>query len=260
MVFDRRQGKVAPGGERLAGAAPNGLDLAQTGRPPEREDASMSIVFASRTDAARQLASALAKFRGRNPLVLAIPRGAVAMGRVLADELEGEIDVVLVRKLRSPQSAEFAVGAIDETGWAYVADYAASAGADDAYLAREKQDQLELLRKRRALYTPARPPIDPTGRVVIVVDDGLATGATMIAALHAVAVEAARAPRRAPCRSPPPDSLERVPALRRRGRLPRGAGGVLRGRPVLPPVRTGGGRRSGRSPRARAESARGVRR
>jgi predicted phosphoribosyltransferase len=145
----------------------------------------MSIVFASRTDAAHKLAKALAKFHGRNPLVLAIPRGAVEMGRVLADALEGEIDVVLVRKLRSPQSAEFAVGAIDETGWANVADYAASAGADDAYLAHEKRDQLELLRKRRALYTPARPPIDPKGRVVIVVDDGLATGLTMIAALRA---------------------------------------------------------------------------
>jgi len=169
----------------------------------------VSTVFASRIDAARRLAKALGRFRGRNPLVLAIPRGAVEMGRVLADELGGELDVVLVRKLRSPDSDEFAVGAIDETGWAYVADHAAGCGADPAYLAREKERQLELLRRRRALYTPARPPVDLEGRVVIVVDDGLATGATMIAALHAAR---AKRPERLVCAVPvaAPDSLERV--------------------------------------------------
>jgi len=169
----------------------------------------MSAVFASRTDAARRPAKAPGRFPGRNPLVLAIPRGAVAMARVLADELDGEIDVVLVRKLRSPESAEFAVGAIDESGWVYVADYAPGYGADEAYLAREKAGQLELLRRRRALYTPARPPIDPRGRIAIVVDDGLATGATMIAALHAVR---AKQPERLVCAVPvaAPDSLERV--------------------------------------------------
>jgi predicted phosphoribosyltransferase len=165
--------------------------------------------FESRIDAARRLAQALASYKGRNPLVLAIPRGAVEMGRVLADELEGELDVVLVRKLGAPYSAEFAVGAIDETGWAYVADYARSAGADEAYLEREQRAQLELLRKRRAQYTPHRPPIDPKGRIAIVVDDGLATGATMIAALHAVR---ARQPERLVCAVPvaAPDSLELV--------------------------------------------------
>jgi predicted phosphoribosyltransferase len=165
--------------------------------------------FESRIDAARRLAQALASYKGANPLVLAIPRGAVEMGRVLADELEGELDVVLVRKLGAPYSAEFAVGAIDETGWAYVADYARSAGADEAYLEREQRAQLELLRKRRAQYTPHRPPIDPKGRIAIVVDDGLATGATMIAALHAVR---ARQPERLVCAVPvaAPDSLELV--------------------------------------------------
>ena len=87
----------------------------------------MAIYFDSRVDAARRLAKALAGFRGRNPLVLAIPRGAVEMGRVVADELGGELDVVLVRKLRSPISPEFAVGSIDESGWAYIAPHAAGA-------------------------------------------------------------------------------------------------------------------------------------
>lgn len=159
----------------------------------------MTLRFQSRADAARRLAEALVRYRNANPLVLAIPRGAVAMGRLLADALGGELDVVLVRKLRSPGSAEFAVGAVDETGWVYVAPHAARAGADAAYLAREQQFQLETLRRRRAQYTPARPPINPAGRTVIVVDDGLATGATMMAALHAAR---AKAPARLVCAVP----------------------------------------------------------
>lgn len=141
--------------------------------------------FDSRADAARRLAAALKGHAGRNPLVLAIPRGAVEIGAVLAERLGGELDVVLVRKLRAPGNPELAVGAVDETGWTYIAEHAAQAGATPEYLEREIREQTGLLRRRRALYTPSRPPIDPGGRIVIVVDDGIATGASMIAALHA---------------------------------------------------------------------------
>ncbi len=168
--------------------------------------------FRNRAEAAQRLAERLNVYKGKNPLVLAIPRGAVPMARILADALDGELDVVLVRKLGAPMNPEFAVGSVDESGWAYVADYAASAGADAVYIEEEKQRQLEVMRQRRAQYTAARPPIDPAGRIVIVVDDGLATGATMISALHALR---ARKPARLIAAVPvaPPDTLRKVEKL-----------------------------------------------
>lgn len=167
------------------------------------------MIFQDRIEAARELARPLAMYRQRHPLVLAIPRGAVPMGRALADALDGELDVALVRKLRAPDSPEFAVGAIDESGWMYVAPYAERVGADASYLEREKNEQLATLHRRRAMYTPGRAPLDPHGRVVIVIDDGLATGATMIAALHAVR---GKHPEKLVCAVPvaAPDSLEKV--------------------------------------------------
>lgn len=143
-------------------------------------------MFADRLQAAERLADALAHHRGSQPLVLAIPRGAVPIGAVLARRLGGELDLVLVRKLHAPHSPEYAVGAIDEAGWTYVAPHAAAVGADASYLEEQKSEQLQELARRRQLYTPGRGPADASGRVVIVVDDGLATGATMVAALHAV--------------------------------------------------------------------------
>jgi len=142
--------------------------------------------FQNREQAAHLLARRLEKYRGQNPLVLAIPRGAVPMARIIADSLGGEMDVVLVHKLGAPGEPELAIGAVDETGQVYLAEYAQDLEISDDYINAEKQTQLETLRKRRALYTPLRPPIDPCRRIVIVVDNGVATGSTMIAALRAV--------------------------------------------------------------------------
>ena len=142
--------------------------------------------FQNREQAAHLLARRLEKYRGQNPLVLAIPRGAVPMARIIADSLGGEMDVVLVHKLGAPGEPELAIGAVDETGHVYLAEYVHDLEISDDYINAEKQAQLETLRKRRALYTPLRPPIDPCRRIVIVVDNGVATGSTMISALRAV--------------------------------------------------------------------------
>lgn len=169
-------------------------------------------MFRDRTGAAVRLADRLKTYQGQHPLVLAIPRGAVPMGKLIADELGGELDVVLVRKLRAPNQPELAIGAVNESGWTFVADYAEMYGASADYLETEKQTQLATLRQRRAQYTPVRAPLDPKGRIVIVVDDGLATGATMRAALQAVR---ASHPARLICAVPvsPPDTLSKMAAL-----------------------------------------------
>jgi predicted phosphoribosyltransferase len=108
------------------------------------------------------------------------------MGKVIADALDGELDVVLVRKLGAPGNPELAIGSIDETGQLLLGDYTRTLGISERYIEAEKEAQLNTLQKRRAEYTPVRPPIDPANRIVILVDDGVATGATMRAALRAL--------------------------------------------------------------------------
>ncbi len=168
-----------------------------------------SSLFENRADAAHQLARALSGYASYHPLVLAIPRGAVPIGQIVAEALHGDLDVVLVRKLRAPANPELAIGAIDETGWAYIAEHAYAEVRDPQYAEREKRAQLDVLRARRAAYTPGRTPLAVQGRTVIVVDDGIATGSTMIAALHSAR---SREPERLVCAVPvaAQDSLERV--------------------------------------------------
>lgn len=162
--------------------------------------------FIDREHAARELAHALEHLRGSRPLVLAIPRGGVPLGRILADRLDGDLDVVLVRKLGAPVNPEYAIGAIDEHGRMHLAANASQFDIDSDYLRRESRRQIELIRQRRERYSGVLASFDPAGRTVIVVDDGLATGETMRAALNFVAVGK---PKYLVCAVPvaPPDSL-----------------------------------------------------
>ncbi len=159
----------------------NGIQQDERAREADHDG---SVPFADRIDAGQLLAQRLKAFRGTNPLVLGIPRSAVPMAMVIAEALDGELDVVLVHKVGAPFQSEVAIGAVSEMGEVRLVPEAGRVGAYDAYVESEVRREIERLRRRRAAYTPVRPPVDPAGRIVIVVDDGVATGSTMLAALE----------------------------------------------------------------------------
>jgi len=144
-------------------------------------------MFRNRKDAGRKLAEMLKERELHDPLVLAIPRGGVVVGAMLAQELGAELDVVLSRKLRAPGQPELAIGAISEDGGVYVNPHALEfLDVTEEYLAQERHDQLAEIARRKKLFRSVRPPAPIAGRSAIVTDDGIATGATMIAALQAL--------------------------------------------------------------------------
>ena len=149
------------------------------------------MVFDDRSDAGRRLAEPLKRLALVSPLVLAIPRGGVAVGAALARELGAELDVVFARKLRCPGYPELAVGAVAEDGTVYLnPDAEAIPGLTEAYLERERDFQAAEIARRARLVRAVRPAAGIAGRTVVVTDDGLATGSTMIAALDAVRSQA----------------------------------------------------------------------
>ena len=147
-------------------------------------------MFRNREDAGLQLADMLRDSPLQDPVVLGIPRGGVAVAAVLARELGADLDVVLSRKLRAPYQPELAIGAISEDGEMYLNRLGTEVAQESPdYLAEERQHQLAEIGRRKRLFRQARPRASVAGRTVIVTDDGIATGSTMLAALHVVKAE-----------------------------------------------------------------------
>ncbi len=144
-------------------------------------------IFEDREDAGWRLAERLKDLPLKNPLVLAIPRGGIEVGAPMARALGAALDVVLSRKLRAPGQPELAIGAVSESGEVYLNHHgSAITEAGTVYLEQERQRQLEEIERRKKVFRAVRPQAALSGRTVIVTDDGIATGSTMIAALKTV--------------------------------------------------------------------------
>lgn len=147
--------------------------------------------FRDRRHAGALLVEALKPLGLERPVVLGIPRGGVVVADEVAKGLGGELDVVLVRKIGAPGNPEFALGAVGEKGGMVLKPYALQY-ADQSYLEREAARQKDVIRKRAERYRKVRPKVPLAGRDVVLVDDGIATGSTMEAALAVVLSEKPR--------------------------------------------------------------------
>lgn len=151
----------------------------------------MSQVFANRAEAGRKLALALHRYTGRNDVVvLALPRGGVPVGYEVARALGADLDILIVRKLGVPHHPELAMGAIASGGAVYINPIVVNnSGISQWQVDAAKATAFEEVTRREHLYRGNRPPVRIRDRTVIIVDDGIATGATVRAAVTALRSE-----------------------------------------------------------------------
>lgn len=144
--------------------------------------------FHDRTDAGKQLAAALAGYAGKDCAILALPRGGIPVAAEIAFALHAPLDVLLVRKIGAPQQPELAIGAVVDGGapvFVRNKELLRLTGTGEREFNAIARRELAEIERRRRLYLQGGTPLDPKGRIAIVVDDGIATGATMRAALQA---------------------------------------------------------------------------
>lgn len=144
--------------------------------------------FRDRQEAGRALAKELAFLRGKpDVVVLAIPRGGVVVGYEVAKALEAPLDVYITRKIGAPYNAELAMGAVASDGSIFLdQELIKRLGVSADYLEKEIERQRQEIARRLQRYRGNRPPIDLTDKRVVLVDDGVATGATTLASIHAL--------------------------------------------------------------------------
>ncbi len=147
------------------------------------------MIFKDRAEAGRKLAAALVAYKADTPIVYALPRGGVAVAAEVARALQSPLDLVLVRKIGVPWQPELAMGAVVDGSLPIVfrnADVLSMSGVDDEEFNAVCNRELAEIERRRKLYLGSRAWLDPRDRVAIVIDDGIATGATTTAALRAM--------------------------------------------------------------------------
>ncbi len=146
--------------------------------------------FRDRQEGGRLLAHELWEWHGQRLVVLGIPRGGIVVARELARALQADIDVILARKLRSPGYSELAMGAVAEGGKMFLNEAVVQElGVDERYIDRERAHQLTEITRRSEQIRRVAPKLPLKGRLVVVTDDGVATGATTVAAFRAVREE-----------------------------------------------------------------------
>ena len=148
-----------------------------------------SLPFRDRVDAGRRLGAALAQYRNQNCVIFALPRGGVPVAAEVADALDAPLDLLLVRKIGAPAQPELAIGAVVDGGAPIVVrndDLIRASGTSESEFESICGRELKEIERRRQIYLKGREPLDPKGRVAIVIDDGIATGSTVLAALRAL--------------------------------------------------------------------------